>query len=155
MGVTESTPQILLIFTFFKHCSPDRWSPPIEYHGHIWKVLPLLGFGDTWQHWPWFAGSNWYLSKIKNFHHVEINEHRFSNRHPCLSASLIENISWNMHRICCCCCCCCYVISLLKIHMIYPIFFRVDSVMDGLVPDCSTSIDNVLQIPVLYYVIWI
>ena len=55
----------------------------IEYHDHIWQLLPPLSCDDTCQISMWFKESNSYFCKIKNFAYREISQRRFSNPHPC------------------------------------------------------------------------
>ena len=47
----------------------------IEYHIHIWQVLPQLSCSDTHQLWKWFKAPKRYFSKIKYFFYGEINEY--------------------------------------------------------------------------------
>ena len=56
----------------------------IEYHVHIWQVLPQLSCGDANQIRMWFKECNRYLRKIENFAYVEINEQNFNNPTPVL-----------------------------------------------------------------------
>ena len=51
----------------------------IEYHAHIWQVLPQLCCGDTCQIWMWLKECNRYFCEIENFAYGEIDERSFSN----------------------------------------------------------------------------
>ena len=50
----------------------------IEYHVHIWQVLPQLSCGDTCQIWMWFKDCDRYFCEIENFAYGEIDERNFS-----------------------------------------------------------------------------
>ena len=54
----------------------------MEFHVHIWQMLPQLRCGDTCEIWMWFEESNMYFCKIKNFPNGEINKLIFSNPIP-------------------------------------------------------------------------
>ena len=54
----------------------------IEYHVHIWQVLPQLSCGDTCQIWMWFKYFKRYFCEIENFAYGEIDERSFSNPQP-------------------------------------------------------------------------
>ena len=69
----------------------------IEYHVHIWQVLPQLSCGDTCQIWMWFKQCNRYFCEIENFAYGEIDERSYSNPTPwCLL--------WVQVRLVRCCC---------------------------------------------------
>ena len=54
----------------------------IEYHVHIWQVLPQLSCGDTYQIWIWLQKCNSYFCYIENFAYGENDERSFSNPRP-------------------------------------------------------------------------
>ena len=62
-------------FRYFPNFSTSpKYMSAIEYHVHIWHVLPQLSCGDTCQIWMWFKECNIYLCKIA---YGEINEWSF------------------------------------------------------------------------------
>ena len=111
----------------FPHKMTSSWRhwSPIEYHSHIWQVLPHLRCGDTWQIRQWFV---WYnFSKIQSFHDREINELSFSNPHPwtrtqpmlCLQLG-IYNICYEIYALICCLLFCSgYIIRLMWCIYLY------------------------------------
>ena len=66
---------------------PNIWISPkymlaIEYHVHIWQVLPQLSCGDTCQIWISLKECSRPFCEIENFAYGEIDERSFSNPHP-------------------------------------------------------------------------
>ena len=54
---------------------------PVEYHIHIWQVLPQLSCGGNWQIWMWSKKSESYVWKSENFSNIDINKQSFINPH--------------------------------------------------------------------------
>ena len=70
-------------FRYFpKFSTSPKYMLAIEYHVHIWQVLPQLSCGDACQICMWFEECSRYLCMIEKFAYVEINERSFSNPHP-------------------------------------------------------------------------
>ena len=70
-------------FRYFSNFSTSpKYMLAIEYHVHIWQVLPQLSCGDTCQIWMWFKYFKRYFCEIKNFAYGEIDERSFSNPQP-------------------------------------------------------------------------
>ena len=70
-------------FRYFPNFSTSpKYMLAIEYHVHIWQVLPQLSCGDTCHIWMWFKECNRYFCEIDNFAYGEIDERSFSNPHP-------------------------------------------------------------------------
>ena len=65
----------------------------IEYHVHMWQVLPQLSCSDTCQIWMRFKECNKYFCEIKNFAYKEIDEWSFRNPTSDGFASIFQNIS--------------------------------------------------------------
>ena len=89
-GIVVVTPSLgwglLSGFPPFRYFSNFSISPKymlaIEYHVHIWQVLPQLSCGDTCQIWMWFKYFKKYFCEIENFAYGEIDERSFSNPQP-------------------------------------------------------------------------
>ena len=55
-------------FRYFPNFSTlPKYMLAIEYHVHIWQVLPQLSCGDTCQIWIWFKDFKRYFCEIENF----------------------------------------------------------------------------------------
>ena len=67
---------------FHNFSSSAKYMLAVEYHVHIWQVLPQLSCSDTCQIWMWCKEFNRYFDRIENFPYREINERSFSNPHP-------------------------------------------------------------------------
>ena len=71
------------LFRYFPNFSTSpKYMLAIEYHVHIWQVLPQLRCGNTCQICMWLKVCSRYFCDFENFAYGEIDERSFSNPRP-------------------------------------------------------------------------